>query len=280
MRCGRTGFLFLLFGLWPLLAPAAQEVSRPEALQPAAWHRAVEIVDGDTLLLDSGREVRLVGLQAPKLPLGRRGFKTWPLAEEAKAALADLALERRLGLSFTGRREDRHGRWLAHLEREDGIWIQGELLQRGLARVYAFADNRALVAEMLVLERQARRDGRGIWGHPFYALRRPAEAGAHLSSFQLVEGRVLDAAKVRGRVYLNFGADWKTDFTVSIDRKAWRLFEQAGLGLEDFEGRPIRVRGWLKSLNGPMIVATHPEQIERLTAESLELPLETAGEDR
>ena len=42
---------------------------------------AHEIIDGDTLVLQSGVQVRLVGIQAPKLPLGRRGFTAWPLAE-------------------------------------------------------------------------------------------------------------------------------------------------------------------------------------------------------
>ena len=36
---------------------------------------AVKIVDGDTLILDTGKQVRLVGLQAPKLPLGRPNFE-------------------------------------------------------------------------------------------------------------------------------------------------------------------------------------------------------------
>ena len=31
-----------------------------------------EIVDGDTVILDDGRQVRLVGIQAPKLPLDAR----------------------------------------------------------------------------------------------------------------------------------------------------------------------------------------------------------------
>ena len=66
--------LLLLMVLVPLqVAPVgAQEIAR-----------AVEIVDGDTLILADGREVRLVGIQAPKLPLGRKNFRTWPLADEA-----------------------------------------------------------------------------------------------------------------------------------------------------------------------------------------------------
>ncbi len=46
----------------------------------------------------------LVGIQAPKLPLGRRGFREWPLAREAKAALERIARGKRVMLSFGGRR--------------------------------------------------------------------------------------------------------------------------------------------------------------------------------
>ena len=86
-------------------------------------------------IIDGNRtRARLVGIQAPKLPLGRPGFKAWPLAAEAKAALAELTLGREVTLAYGGRRIDRHGRALAHLIEGAGIWVQGELLSRGMAR--------------------------------------------------------------------------------------------------------------------------------------------------
>ncbi len=72
------------------------------------------------------------------------------------------------------------------------------------------------------------------------------------------------AAVVRGRVYLNFGPDWRTDFTIAIAPRDRRRFTRAGLLPGDWDGRRLRVRGWLKRYNGPMIEATHPEQIELL----------------
>ena len=130
--------------------------------------RAVAIVDGDTLVLEDGREVRLVGLQAPKLPLGRRNFRSWPLAEDSKQALAEIALGRDLALAYGGARQDRHQRLLAHLFRAgDDLWVQGEMLRRGMARVYSFPDNRAAVPDMLALEAEARAARRGIWSGQF-----------------------------------------------------------------------------------------------------------------
>jgi endonuclease YncB( thermonuclease family) len=251
-----AGLVLVAAACWA--PPAAGE------LRPGATARAVAVVDGDTLVLEDGREVRLVGIQAPKLPLGRPDFQAWPLADRAKAALERLTLGRRLKLSFGGRALDRHGRMLAHLHDDAGQWIQGEMLRQGLARVYSFADNRAKVAEMLALERAARASRRGIWSHPYYRVLKASETPKFIGGFQLVEGRVLDASVIKGRVYLNFGTDWRTDFTVSMAPARRRLFEAEGIEVRDYAGRRVRVRGWLKSYNGPMIEATHPEQIEVL----------------
>ncbi len=222
------------------------------------------VVDGDTLILADGREIRLVGIQAPKLPLGRRGFRAWPLASEAKRALEKLTLGKRLTLSFGGRRMDRHGRWLAQLHTESRLWVQGALLEGGMARVYSFADNRALIAEMLALERKARAAKRGIWAERFYRVLDAEKIERRTRGFQLVEGRVLKVARTRRRTYLNFGRDWKRDFTIVIEARFRRAFPERGARLKKLEGKRVRVRGWLRWRNGPMLTATHPEQIEVL----------------
>ena len=252
-----------------LLSPAATGGAFAFPLSADSTARVVEVIDGDTVKLDSGREVRLVGIQAPKLPLGRRGFAEWPLAGEARAKLETLTAGKPITLHYGGAREDRHGRLLAHLTASDGssreaAWAQGEMLKAGLARVYSFPDNRALVAEMLALEREARAARRGIWRDPYYRIRKPEETRRDIETFQLVEGRVLQAAAVKDRVYLNFGPDFRTDFTIAIARRDLKLFGRAFDG-KALEGQSVRVRGWLKSVNGPMIEATHPEQIEVLS---------------
>ena len=222
------------------------------------------VVDGDTLILRDGREIRLVGIQAPKLPLGRRGFKAWPLAGEAKQALEKLTLGKRLTLSFGGRRMDRHGRWLAHLHTKSRLWVQGALLKEGMARVYSFADNRAVIAEMLALEREARAAKRGIWGKDFYQVLKAEKIERRTRGVQIVEGLVLKVAPTRRRTYLNFGRDWKRDFTIVIEARSRRAFPERGARLKKLEGKRVRVRGWLRWRNGPMLTATHPEQIEVL----------------
>ncbi len=248
--------------IFALLVVTVSPAAALDGLREGEAGRVVEVVDGDTVVLDSGLAVRLVGIQAPKLPLGREGFVAWPLADEAKAALEEMVLERSVGLFYGGLETDRHGRALAHLVRDDGLWLQGELLRHGWARVYGFRDNRAKLPVMLALEAEAREAGRGIWAKPFYRVLATEDTEAHLGSLQLVEGLVLDVAVVKGRGYLNFGPDWRTDFTVAIAPADLRAFEAEGFDITALEGHFIRVRGWLKFFNGPMIDATHPEQVE------------------
>ena len=229
---------FALAGLLLWAPPVAAQ-----DLRSGGEATVAEIVDGDTLVLDDGRTVRLVGIQAPKLPLGRPGFVAQPLADDAKTALETLTFGSRVSLSYGGRQTDRYGRELAHLHLDTGVWVRGELLRLGFARVYSFADNRALIAEMLALEGAARAAGLGIWASDSYRVRTVAETPALIDRFELVEGEVVDTALVRGRGYLNFGPDYRTDFTVSIAPRDMRAFRDAGLGPESYAGRRVRVRG-------------------------------------
>jgi micrococcal nuclease len=83
-------------------------------------------------------------------------------------------------------------------------------------------------------------------------------------SYQLIEGTVHAVGEGHKWIYVNFAEDWRHDFTIAIARKDLAAFETAGLDLERLPGKRVRVRGWVEWWNGPMIAATHPEQIEVL----------------
>jgi len=210
-------------------------------------------VDGTTLVLEDGREVRLAAIETP-------------VPAAALPGLEEMIRGRHVSLHYDGARSDRWRRIVAHVVRDDGLWLQGVMLRRGMARVHSLADNRQLVPEMLALEAEARAAGFGLWNDARFKVRSPEEAAGRLNSFQIVEGKVLAAENVRGRVYLNFGPDWKTDFTVLVPPKVRRQFEKAGRDLTVLAGGMVRVRGWVVSWNGPMIELTHAEQLEILDA--------------
>ncbi len=251
----------------PPCAVAAAAASRPDAL-PDGGRGAIGMVhDGDTIRFKDGTvDIRLVGIQAPKLPQGRRNPTAWPMADESRAALRAMLEDHEITLRLPTTPKDRNGRILAHLVRGDGLWIQENMLKEGWARVYTFPDNRLFARELYAAEAVARGARRGLWSHPDYAVRKPDPAvlRADLGTYQIVEGTVVEAAKVRGRVYLNFGADYRTDFTATIPPEVMRLFTAAKVDPLAWKGRTLRVRGYLRDFNGPSIDLTHPEQVEQL----------------
>lgn len=250
------------------LAVAPLSAAACDALQAGPRGVVTSVTDGDTVILDTGMVVRLIGTQAPKLPLGRDGFETWPMAEEAKDALEVLVLGKEVDLRYGGERMDRYGRALGHLYLEAGEdWVQEEMVAAGYARVYSFPDNRSCLAELMAAETHARTMQLGIWTDPYYTVRRadrPETIVSRVGHYELVEGRVLLADSVGDRVFLNFGRYWKEDFTAVIERSALRMFADAGLDPRRLEGALVRVRGWIDERDGPRVEVTHPEQIEVL----------------
>lgn len=239
----------------------ACDASPPANRAQSAMRTVVQVVDGETLRLDDASELRLLGIQA----------RTLALAQKESVALSALTLGKALRLVPARPPRDRYGRLLAQAfvptarGAPEPLWVQGALVQQGLARVETRKESRACAGELLGLEAEARAAKKGLWGLAAYAVRSadtipPQDVG----TFQLVEGAVHAVATVGGRTYINFGPDWKTDFTVTIAGRDRKLFSMAAFDPEALRGRKIRVRGWIEWLNGPMIAVTHAEAIEML----------------
>ncbi|NOZ42643.1 MAG: thermonuclease family protein [Alphaproteobacteria bacterium] len=230
-------------------------------LKKSVRRQVVRIIDGDSLVLRDQTRVRLVGIEAPALMPDHSSHGRGVIGKRSAKMLSQLTLGKFVTLYFGGARRDRYGRMLAQLFLDNGLWVQGVMLKSGMARVYTFADNRAVVPEMLAFEQQARQHNRGLWALDYFKVKDQQTSAKYRDSFQLIGGRVKKVARVRGTYYLNFGADWRTDFTVVIKSAAARRFAKAGIDPASYQGKKIEVRGWLKIYNGPMIEATHPEQI-------------------
>lgn len=270
MRLNRRGLLesglaSLVLAGWARPVRAAPAL--PAGLKPlAGGGKVTEVVDGDTVRLDNGEQVRFVGTQAPKLPLNRPNYPTWPFAEQSKAILSALCAGKRVSLHAGGTDRDRHGRLLAHLlVEESGVWLQGAMLDQGAARVYTFKDNRALAADMLAIENAAREAKRGLWHDAFYRVRQASETDLaaeadKVPGYHLVEGKVLKVGRAGERWFLNFGPDHRTDFTATIAPGDAALFPDPAA----YAGKRLRLRGWIDKRNGAALDLTHPEQVEVL----------------
>jgi endonuclease YncB( thermonuclease family) len=229
---------------------------------PVAGEQGVvaAVAEGGTLVLADGLAVRLAGIDMPS-------------GEAGRAALAALALGKRVELRYGGPHRDRYGRamaqvWLAGAAGRPApdAWLQAALVADGQARVAGFADDRACLATLLGFERVARAAGRSLWAQPVFAVRDAQDPSLRAIDglYLLVEGRVVGIGRRARTVYVDFGREWSTDFTVSMDKATADLIDSGSDPLSGLEGRRVRVRGWLTQRSGPWIRVDHPEQIEVL----------------
>jgi endonuclease YncB( thermonuclease family) len=244
----------------------------------------VQVVDGQTLRLLGGREVRLVGALAPSAFDAAAETGRWPPAEAARRALEQIATGRDLRVVTDGRRTDRYGRLLAHVFVESGsgaVWVQGELLRAGHARAYLPGGSNACFAQLLASEAAAREARAGLWSETAYRVQSASEVRSLLGlvgTFQLVEGRIATVTGLRSAVYVNFGADWRTDFTISIRGAARREALSRWTDLAVLGGRLLRVRGWIERRGGPLIDIQDLSEIEWLDGGAGERAGDRAGE--
>jgi micrococcal nuclease len=129
--------------------------------RPPREARVVRVIDGDTLVLAGGIKVRLLGIDAPEME--ENGQPAEFLAHKAKAALADLTLNKKIGLEYDRLRYDHYGRLLAYLFLPDHAMVNAELVRRGLAWVYFIAPNLRYQKDLLAAQQEAIAAGRGVW---------------------------------------------------------------------------------------------------------------------
>lgn len=260
-------------GLWPARGDDAPRLAVScSGLQPGPTRTVARIVDGETLALDDGTELRLIGALAPRAIDAGAEAGAWPLEERSREALGALALGKSIELRFGGERIDRYGRLQAHAFLVDGDqrrWLQGLLLDQGRARAYTLSAHRACSSELLSAERAAREGPRGLWAEAAYQVRsadHPAELERHRGSFQLVEGQIVRVAQARGSIYLNFARSWRQGFSVSLRQEDRHLLGSFAGNPKGLEGRTVRVRGWIEQRAGPVIDLSAGGLIEVLPA--------------
>lgn len=267
------GFLrvMVVVGMIPLLAFAAnhkakhrkEPAEKPAKIESSSGH-VVQVLDGDTLVLATGERVRLVDINTPEGP--HDGAPAEPFSDDARARLKELVLDEDVRLE-TGRKErDQYGRKLAHVY-VGTTWVNGTLVREGLAVAYTFADNHMKVAEILKAEAEARATQRGLWAHPRWSVKDAATCCTEdeMAKFQIVEGTAVANGGDKDHIYLNFGPDYRTDFTIRIARRdAKKHFAKEGIKNvgEHYTGRPIRVHGMVVPVYGAMVVVSHPAQME------------------
>lgn len=225
----------------------------------------VDVIDPLTVRIKNGDTIHLTGLDYPDLDYYSPGSYSVLTVKILKDMLIGKQVKIYQSKAATAR-TNRMGHRIAHIERlEDGLWTQGTLIALGLARMRTTTSNDEMAGQMLLLEQYARKTKEGLWGLIAYDVHPASQAHRHIGSYQIIEGSIKSVSLKQNQIYLNFGSDWKQDFTISISATDRRAFRNAGYDFQNMTGAKVRVRGWVGSYNGPYIAVTHPAQLEVLS---------------
>jgi hypothetical protein len=149
---------------------------------------------------------------------------------------------------------------------KDSLWVQKHLISEGLSWAFPEDDTDGVVLPLLKKdEEDAIKKSTGMWNTALYGLKNPETVKKYINSYQVVEGRVSFVTEKQSYAYLNFEEDWKTDFTILVDKQLRDDFAEKGQLFDfkkAFEGKILRVRGWVESKNGPAIKITSVGQLD------------------
>lgn len=232
-RAAALGAFFLVVWLFPLRSSSACQPPGVAETVKLAW-----VYDGDTLRLQDGRKVRLLGLNTPEFD--RSGQRHQLLAQQAKAsAQAFLSNTASLQLYFDRETQDRHGRYLAHVYKTTpagAASLEQHLLEQGLAWHVAIPPNLHMAECFAEAEQQAMVNKRGLW-----------RDGAR-SWVKAVRVNTSGYQRVRGQVQnINLSQSWwitlEGGFTAVIRPQAQKYFDRDQV--LRWRNKQLEVEGWV-----------------------------------
>lgn len=221
---------FFMSAIWFSSANALCQA--PDSLPVAHVQR---VVDGDTVRLDDGRSVRMVGINAPET--GKKGQTAQPFAEAAKRRLQTLIDQGdgQVSVQVGQQPTDHYGRTLANIYSRDGDNLEAQLLAEGLGYLVAVSPNVALVGCQQAAEQAARKAGLGLWRNS------PVQSPDQIDSggFAIVSGRVSNVQRNNGGIWIEFD----NSLVLRIAPQLAGQFDSAML--LRLKGQQVEARGWV-----------------------------------
>lgn len=137
----------------------------PEQFQRA---RVVEVVDGDTIKLDSGKTVRYIGIDTPETKHPQKGVECF--GKEASEKNKQLVDGREILLQKDVSETDRYDRLLRYVylpnptnANQEAIFINRYLVEEGYAHAITYPPDVRFRDEFRRLEQEAREKNKGLW---------------------------------------------------------------------------------------------------------------------
>jgi len=123
-------------------------------------HKVIEVIDGDTVILENGEFVRYIGIDTPETVHPDKPVECY--GEEATERNKELVLNKYVLLEKDVEDYDDYGRLLRYVYSVDGF-INGILVKEGFAYSYYYPPNLKYHEELMYLELEAKENLMGLW---------------------------------------------------------------------------------------------------------------------
>ena len=224
------------------------------------FYRVAKVVDGDTVVLEGGEKVRLLGINTPEVAYRNRPAE--PGGEAASDYLRALIEGELVRLEYGQERRDKYQRVLAHLFTEAGENINALLLSKGLAHAVVKLPNVRLIEQYFSAEKGAQVSKKGLWSLPQFKIHKIEVAGRFRNSFRRLRGVVKRLEEKKTAWVLHF----KSGVKALIRKEHLEPFIRYGREPQRLAGKQITIRGWVHQSKGaPLIRLYHPRMIESVT---------------
>jgi len=219
-----------------------------------------EVIKSDTLRI--GKNQKIYKIDNVRIPL--------QMNMAARDYLEENLLGKTVGVYINttdaNARKNELGHIYAHILTQDGKWVQADLISRGFAYATSDENSRDLVRALYKYEELGRARKLGLWQYPNNDIKNDATIGKYINTFNIYEGVITDVRDNRKFIFLNFGKDIEKNVTAVIKMADQLIFVPDNtittFKYHDLKGRHVRIRGWFEEKDGPMLMITHPEQIE------------------
>jgi len=144
----------------PSFAPATSNFAQITDTVATSTEKVSRIIDGDTLEIEGGVKVRLIGIDTPEMKNKNKTIDCF--AAEAKKKAEGLLMNKDVVLEKDVSETDRYGRLLRYVYL-DGEMINDKLVKEGYAKMATFPPDVKNAKVFLASEKFARENQSGLW---------------------------------------------------------------------------------------------------------------------
>ncbi len=214
-------------------------------------NKVAYVYDGDTIKLENGEKIRLLGIDTPEVASHYR--KAVAGGNIAQKWLRQKLKDQSVYLEYDQEQRDKYKRVLAHVFLENGEHLNVALVKEGLAIVNLFPPNLRYKDELLAAQKTAQQQQLGMWAMKRYQLT-SADKVRKVSGWKRYQGTVQSIKNNRKyvRLFIN------KKLNIRIAKQNLYLFPE----LESYIGQTVEIRGWLSGKKSPFsILVRHPSAL-------------------